>query len=86
LYSGNQNDFTKRFPVIAQAVSALDNVMLDGEIVALDEHGHPLFEWSTLESKRESWSIMCSTSCASETRISDPSPCHGERVSFRNSS
>ena len=36
LYSRNQNDFTKRFPVIAQAVSALDNVMLDGEIVALD--------------------------------------------------
>jgi len=45
LYSRNQNDFTKRFPVIAQAVSALDNVILDGEIVALDEHGHPRFEW-----------------------------------------
>jgi bifunctional non-homologous end joining protein LigD len=45
LYSRNQNDFKKRFPVIAQAVSALDNVILDGEIVALDEHGHPRFEW-----------------------------------------
>ena len=45
LYSRNQNDFTKRFPVIAQAISALDNVILDGEIVALDEHGHPRFEW-----------------------------------------
>jgi bifunctional non-homologous end joining protein LigD len=45
LYSRNQKDFTKRFPVIAQAVSALDNVILDGEIVALDENGHPRFEW-----------------------------------------
>lgn len=45
LHSRNQKDFTKRFPVIAQAVSALDNVTLDGEIVALDENGHPRFEW-----------------------------------------
>ena len=45
LYSRNQKDFTKRFPVIAQAVKALDNVILDGEIVALDAHGHPRFEW-----------------------------------------
>jgi bifunctional non-homologous end joining protein LigD len=45
LYSRNQKDFTKRFPVIAQEVAALDNVILDGEIVALDEHGHPRFEW-----------------------------------------
>jgi bifunctional non-homologous end joining protein LigD len=45
LYSRNHNDFTKRFPVIAHAVKALDNVILDGEIVALDEQGHPRFEW-----------------------------------------
>src|SRR5262245_47391063 len=25
--------------------SRLDNVILDGEICALDEHGHPRFEW-----------------------------------------
>jgi bifunctional non-homologous end joining protein LigD len=36
LYSRNQKDFTKRLPVIVQAVSALDSVILDGEIVALD--------------------------------------------------
>jgi hypothetical protein len=31
---------------MAQAVSALDNVMLDGEILALDESWrHPRFEW-----------------------------------------
>jgi len=39
LYSRNQNDFKKRFPVIAQAVAALDSVILDGEIAALDEQG-----------------------------------------------
>jgi bifunctional non-homologous end joining protein LigD len=45
LYSRNQKDFTNRFPTITQAVKALDNVTLDGEIVALDENGHPRFEW-----------------------------------------
>ena len=45
LYSRNQNDFMKRFPVIAEAVRSLDNVVLDGEICALDEHGHPRFAW-----------------------------------------
>jgi bifunctional non-homologous end joining protein LigD len=45
LYSRNQNDFKKRFPTIAHAVKALDNVILDGEICALDEQGHPRFEW-----------------------------------------
>jgi bifunctional non-homologous end joining protein LigD len=46
LYSRNHRDFTKRFPPIVQAVSALkDNVILDGEIVALDDRGHARFEW-----------------------------------------
>ena len=45
LYSRNQNDFKKRFPVIAGQISALDNVILDGEVCALDDHGHPRFEW-----------------------------------------
>ena len=36
LYSRNQNDFKKR---------ALDNIVLEGEIVVLDEHGHPRFGW-----------------------------------------
>src|SRR5688572_14952011 len=39
---------------------------------------------STVESNRESWCITCSTSSASATGISDPSPCHGERVYSRN--
>jgi bifunctional non-homologous end joining protein LigD len=45
LYSQKQTDFTKRFPVIVEHVRVLDNVILDGEICALDEHGHPRFEW-----------------------------------------
>ena len=45
LYSRNQNDLTKRFPSIVEAVRSLDNVILDGEICALDERGHPRFEW-----------------------------------------
>jgi len=45
LYSRKHNDFNKRFPTIAHAVKALDNVILDGEICTLDEHGHPRFEW-----------------------------------------
>src|SRR5687767_13178602 len=53
LYSRNHNDFKKRFPVIAAAVSALDNVILDGEIVALDEHGHPRFEWLVNRGKQK---------------------------------
>jgi bifunctional non-homologous end joining protein LigD len=44
LYSRNQNDFKKRFAVIAEQISALDNVILDGEVGALDNHGHPRFE------------------------------------------
>jgi ATP-dependent DNA ligase len=57
LYSRNQNDFTKRFPVIAQAVKALDHVTLDGEIVALDEHGHPRFEWLVNRGKQKGFLV-----------------------------
>ena len=46
LYSRNQSDFKKRFPPIAQALSELGRpAILDGEIVALDDHAHPRFEW-----------------------------------------
>jgi bifunctional non-homologous end joining protein LigD len=46
LYSRNHNDFKKRFPPIADALANLkESAILDGEIVALDEHGHPRFEW-----------------------------------------
>ena len=46
LYSRNQNDFKKRFPPIAQALAELGRpTILDGEIVALDDKGHPRFGW-----------------------------------------
>ena len=46
LYSRRQNDFVRRFPPIAEALAGLERpAILDGEIVALDEHGHPRFEW-----------------------------------------
>ena len=45
-YSRRHNDFRKRFPPIADALAELKRtVILDGEIVALDDHGHPRFEW-----------------------------------------
>src|SRR5262245_25415250 len=46
MYSRRHNDFTKRFPSIADALRELKTqAILDGEIVALDEHGFPRFEW-----------------------------------------
>ena len=46
LYSRKQNEFNKRFPSIADALAELKHpAVLDGEIVALDEKGHPRFEW-----------------------------------------
>ena len=46
LYSRNHNDFKKRFPPIVEALAELKRpAILDGEIVALDDHGHPRFEW-----------------------------------------
>src|SRR5262245_13261436 len=46
LYSRRDNDFKKRFPLIAEALAGLKTqAVFDGEIVALDETGHPRFEW-----------------------------------------
>ena len=45
LYSRRHKDFKKRLPAIADALANLKNAAdLDGEIVALDEHGHLRFE------------------------------------------
>ena len=45
LYSRRHKDFKERLPAIADALANLKNAAdLDGEIVALDEHGHSRFE------------------------------------------
>lgn len=46
LKSRNDKDLTKRFEEIARSLQKLKhNVVLDGEVVALDESGKPHFEW-----------------------------------------
>jgi len=42
LRSRNDNDFSQRYPVIANELAVLPNeTVIDGEIVALDESGKP---------------------------------------------
>jgi len=44
LYSRNGNVLTSRFPHVASALTALPvDSVIDGEVVALDENGHPSF-------------------------------------------
>jgi bifunctional non-homologous end joining protein LigD len=44
LWSRNQKDFTRRFADVAKAIAALpSDTIIDGEIVALDEHHKPSF-------------------------------------------
>jgi bifunctional non-homologous end joining protein LigD len=46
LLSRNLNDATAHYPLVAKALAALpaDALLLDGEVVALDERGHPSFQ------------------------------------------
>lgn len=45
LSSRNQNDLTKKYPAIAKALSDYkDDLILDGEVVALDASGKPSFQ------------------------------------------
>ena len=55
LWSRNELDLAGRFPLIAAALSKLkvDDVVLDGEIVALDESGAPRFQLLQQGERRE---------------------------------
>ncbi len=44
LRSRNDHDFNRRYPEVVKALRALpDNTVVDGEVVALDDTGHPSF-------------------------------------------
>ena len=43
LWSRNQKNFARRFPGVVKALANLpDDTVIDGEVVAFDEHGRPL--------------------------------------------
>src|SRR5262249_4660080 len=46
LLSRNLNDATADYPSVARAIAEVraDSVLLDGEVVALDDRGHPSFQ------------------------------------------
>ncbi|MBV8775381.1 MAG: hypothetical protein JO166_24070 [Deltaproteobacteria bacterium] len=45
LWSRNQKNFARRFPGVVKALAGLPNdTVIDGEVVALDEHGRPSFD------------------------------------------
>ena len=45
LYSRNGLSFINKYPIVAQALTALKHdVVLDGEIVVMDDKGHPSFQ------------------------------------------
>jgi bifunctional non-homologous end joining protein LigD len=44
LWSRNQKNFARRFPIVMKALADLpDDTVIDGEVVELDEHGRPSF-------------------------------------------
>ena len=46
LYSRNALDFSQKYPPVVEALHAIKHdVILDGEIVVVDQHGTPHFEW-----------------------------------------
>lgn len=61
LYSRRGNDFTRRFAKIATNVSRINarSIVLDGEAVAVDEHGKPSFQMLQNRAKLPAgWSLV----------------------------
>jgi hypothetical protein len=68
LYSRNQNDFKKALWSLLER----HNLTIKNHVI---ERGHTRFEWLVNRGPQEgAMSTTCSTCCALETRISDPSP------------
>jgi ATP-dependent DNA ligase len=69
LYSRNRKSLNKRFPYIVEPLRGLpEGTVVDGEIVALDDDGRPVFNRSrTSPASRPEFGISCSTFSA--TRI-----------------
>src|SRR5438105_4479588 len=45
LWSRNQKNFARRFPTVVKALAGLpEDTIVDGEVVALDQHGNPSFD------------------------------------------
>ena len=46
LWSRNQKNFARQFPIVVKGLAGLpDDTVIDGEVVALDEHGKPSFNF-----------------------------------------
>jgi bifunctional non-homologous end joining protein LigD len=62
LWSRNQKDFTCRFPAVVKGIAQLPNdTVIDGEIVALDEHGKPSFNSTCCKASAARRRQLCCT-------------------------
>jgi bifunctional non-homologous end joining protein LigD len=84
LWSRNQKDITRRFPIVLKGIAELpSDAVIDGEIVALDENGRPSFNLLQRLRLRPGHSPVCIRSAdAAALRATIPPPLRG--LIFRN--